>query len=198
MLKIGFGNATEGIHLYTRTDGKLFNLSRLNAQTKTQEKLIRERLYADDTAVVAHSQDELQTLMDRFATVCNAFGLTISIKKTQVIGQNAKSQPEVFIDNQKLVTTNNFSYLGSTISNTLGLDMEIDRSIGRACGTFAKLMKRVWENKKLTIINKVAVYKACILSTLLYGSEAWATYATQEKRLNSLHLRHLRIIRIVT
>ena len=38
------------------------------------------------------------------------------------------------------------------------------------------------------------MYKACVLSTLLYGSETWATYATQEKRLNSLHLRHLRII----
>ena len=72
-------------------------------------------LYADNAAVVAHSQDELQALMDRFATACNAFGLTISIKKTEVMGQNAESQPEVFIDNQKLVTTNNFTYLGSTI-----------------------------------------------------------------------------------
>ena len=77
--------------------------------------------------------------MDRFATACNAFGLTISIKKTEVMGQNAESQSEVFIDNQKLVTTNNFTYLGSTISNTLGLDKEIERRIGRACGTFAKL-----------------------------------------------------------
>ena len=194
MLKNAFGNATEGIHLHTRTDGKLFNLSRLNSQTKTQEKLIREMLYADDAAVVAHSQDELQALMDRFATACTAFGLTISIKKTEVMGQNVESQPEVYIDNQKLVATDNFTYLGSTISSTLGLDREIDRRIGRACGTFAKLRKRVWENKKLTIKTKVAVYRACVLSTLLYGSETWATYATQEKRLNSFHLRHLRLI----
>ena len=39
----------------------------------------------------------------------------------------------------------------------------------------------------------MAVYRACILSTLLYGSEAWALYATQEKRLNTFHLRHLKI-----
>ena len=45
-------------------------------------------LYADDAAVVAHSQDELQALLDRFADACTAFGLTvtISIKKTEVIG----------------------------------------------------------------------------------------------------------------
>ena len=74
------------------------------------------------------------------------------------------------------------------------LNKEIDRRIGRASGTFAKLRKRVWENQKLTITTKISVYRACVLSTLLYGSETWASYATQEKRLNSFHLRHLRLI----
>ena len=39
---------------------------------------------------------------------------------------------------------------------------------------------------------KLRVYQACVLSTLLYGSESWTTYAGQEKRLNSFHLRCLR------
>ena len=38
------------------------------------------------------------------------------------------------------------------------------------------------------------VYRACALSTLLYSSEAWSTYAAQEKKLNSFHLRCLRRI----
>ena len=38
------------------------------------------------------------------------------------------------------------------------------------------------------------VYRACVLSTLLYSSETWTTYAAQEKRLNSFHLRCLRRI----
>ena len=62
MLKYAFGKFTQGIHLHTRSDGKLFNLSRLKAQSKVDKKLIREMLYADDAAVVAHSQDELQAL----------------------------------------------------------------------------------------------------------------------------------------
>ena len=41
---------------------------------------------------------------------------------------------------------------------------------------------------------KMAVYNACILSTLLYGSETWTTYAHQEKRLNTFHLRSLQCI----
>ena len=38
------------------------------------------------------------------------------------------------------------------------------------------------------------VYRACVLSTLLYSSLAWTTYAAQERRLNSFHLRCLRRI----
>ena len=40
----------------------------------------------------------------------------------------------------------------------------------------------------------MAVYKACIISTLLYGSETWTTYAKQERKLNSFHMRSLRRI----
>ena len=40
----------------------------------------------------------------------------------------------------------------------------------------------------------MAVYNACILSTLLHGSETWATYARREKRLKTFHLRSIRRI----
>ena len=40
----------------------------------------------------------------------------------------------------------------------------------------------------------MAVYRACVLSTLLYGSESWTRYARQEKRLNTFHMRNLRRI----
>ncbi|KAJ8027685.1 hypothetical protein HOLleu_29701 [Holothuria leucospilota] len=39
----------------------------------------------------------------------------------------------------------------------------------------------------------MAVYNACVISTLLYGSETWMTYAKQERRLN-FHLRCIRHI----
>ena len=58
----------------------------------------------------------------------------------------------------------------------------------------AKLSARICENKKLTTQTKVAVYRACIVSTLLFGSESWTTYASQEKRLNNFHMRCLRRI----
>ena len=65
----------------------------------------------------------------------------------------------------------------------------------------SRLSKRVWENKKLTLNTKMKVYQACVLSTLLYGSETWPTYSVQERRLpvsNSVYQRHLRTIMHIT
>ena len=56
----------------------------------------------------------------------------------------------------------------------------------------SKLHKRVWSNNNLTVNTKMQVYKACVLSTLLYSSEGW-TYAVQGS-LNTFHLRCLQRI----
>ena len=87
-----------------------------------------------------------------------------------------------------------FTYLGSTITDNLSLDVEINKRIGKAVTTLGRLTSRVWENPKLTIATKMSVYNACVVSTLLYGSESWTTYAKQEHKLNSFHTRSLRRI----
>ena len=55
-------------------------------------------------------------------------------------------------------------------------------------------MKRAWKNEKHRIKTKALIYQTSVLSTLLYGSETWALYAGQEKRLNSFHMKCLRNI----
>ena len=54
MLKHAFGSATEGICLRTRSDGKLFNLSRLKTNSKVWLKCLRDFLFADHAAVTVH------------------------------------------------------------------------------------------------------------------------------------------------
>ena len=84
--------------------------------------------------------------------------------------------------------------MGSTISSSLSLDDELNSRIGKAATAFGKLSDRVWENNKLTTKTKMLVYQACVLTTLLYGSETWTLYAGQEKRMNAFHMRCLRRI----
>ena len=141
MLSYAFNTSTEGVFLHTRADGKLFNLARLRAKTKVRHVVIREMLFADDAVLVTHTIEDLQQLIDRLSHACKEFGLTISIKKTKVMGQGIVSPPSI-----------------------------------------------------MTQMTKLCVYQACVLSTLLYSSEAWTTYTRQEKKLNSFHLRCLRRI----
>ena len=173
LLKHAFGTSTEGIYLRSRSGGRLFNLACLGAKTKVHEVLIRDMLIADSAAVATHTQRELQSLMDQFTQACKDFGLTISLKKTNVLGQGTEAPPVITIDNYKLDVVNQFMCLGSTITDNL------------SC---------VWTNPKLTEKTKMAMYNVCAISTLLYGSESWTTYARQESRLNTFHLRSLRRI----
>ena len=87
LLKHAFDTTTEGIYLRTRSDGRLFNVARLRAKTRVRQVLITDMLFADDATVATHTQEELLSLMDLFSRACKDFGLTISLKKTNVLGQ---------------------------------------------------------------------------------------------------------------
>ena len=91
-----------------------------------------------------------------------------------------------------------FSYLGSIISSNLSLDTEMNKRIGQAAAVLALLRKRIWDNTMLIISNKMKVYQACVLSTLLYSSKTWILYSCQERRLNTFHPRCLRRILGIT
>ena len=138
------------------------------------------------------------SILDRFSNSCELFGLTISLKKTQVMGQATPGPPARNIKGAELKVVHQFQYLGSTVTDTLSLDAEINKRIGMAYTTLSKLTKRVWTNKHLTVHTKANVYKACVISTLLYGSESWTTYSNQERKLQTFHLRCLRRILGIT
>ena len=131
------------------------------------EKYVRDLLFADDAAITTHTQEDLQRLLDRFSDACRYIGLTISLPKTQVMEQDIKEIPSLFIYNYKLEVIHEFVYLGSTITDILSIDSELSKRIGKAAMTLSRLTKRVWSNNKLSDHTKVNVYKACVISTLL-------------------------------
>lgn len=193
VLRRAFPNPT-GVLLHTRSTGGLFNLARLRSKTMVNRVQIRELLYADDAAFIANSEVELQAMCSSFASACEEFGLKISLGKTVVFAQPAGLSPIITVNNHVLSNVTKFTYLGSTVDNTNSLDCELDSRIGKASTTFGRLSERVWKNKSLSLHLKIKVYEACILSTLLYGSETWCTYRRHEHRLNAFHFRCLRTI----
>ena len=116
--------------------------------------------------------------MTRFSMACRDSRLTI-LKKTQVKGKDVDSPLSISISDYEVDGVHDFVYLGSTISDTLALDKEINKRIGKAATTMSSLTKRVWTNGKLTERIKIQVYRACALSTLPYGNEVWTLRARQ-------------------
>ena len=173
----------------TYTQEQMANYStfaRLEAKTKVRHLIIRDMLFADDAAVVAHSQEHLQALMDRFTQACQDFSLTIRLIKTKTMGQGTETPPSITINNYTLEAVSTFTYLGSTITDNLSLDTELSSRIGKTASTFGKLTERVWDNGKLSVHTRVQVYRSCVVSTLLYGSEAWTLLCTPRAEAKQL------------
>ena len=191
-------NDDDSIYIRYRLDGNLFNLRRLQAHTKTQEQLIRDLLFADDAALVAHTERALQRLTSCFAEAAQLFGLEISLKKTEVLHQPAPQDeyhpPHISIDETELNTVHKCAYLGCIISSDAKIDKEIDNWLAKANSAFGRLYKRVWGNKHLENSTKISVYMAAVLTALLYGSESWVTYRCQLRLLERFHQRCLRTI----
>ena len=79
---------------------------------------MRELLFADDSALVAHSAEEMQNIVDAFSNASKKFGLKINIKKTEVLYQpNSRRtrEEDIMVDGNKLNSVLEFTYLGSTM-----------------------------------------------------------------------------------
>ena len=139
LLKHAFKSSTDGVYLYSRSNGHLFNISRLCAKTKTRAVTIRGLLFADNVAMVSHQEDGFQRVMDKFSDVCNFFSLTISQKKIQVTGQTTPAPPCIAINVEELEVVHHFQYLGSTTTDILSLDVDLSKCIGKASTTLSKL-----------------------------------------------------------
>ena len=76
-----------GVYIQSRQSADLFNVAHFRAKIKTTRILMRELLFADDSALVAHSAEEMQKIVDAFSNASKRFGLKINIKKTEVLYQ---------------------------------------------------------------------------------------------------------------
>ena len=98
------------------------------------------------------------------------------------------------MNGQTLQAVENFTYLGSTLSQNANIDAEVNTRIAKASSAFGRLRKNVWERRGIRLQTKIKVYRAVVLTTLLYGNETWTTYRRHEQKLNHFHLSCLRNI----
>ena len=88
------------------------------------------------------------------------------------------------VDENKLNSALDFTYIGSTISSNGCIDDEIQRRMAKARASFGRLRQRLWNNHHVSMRVKGKIYRAIVLPTVLYGAEAWTMYRRQVKNLH--------------
>ena len=145
--------------------------------------------YADDIALLENSITDAQSLLLKVEKACLAIGLTLNASKTKYMHINASTVSILNSSNgSNIDKVNDFKYLGSFC------DTEYDMSlrIGQAWSTLHSL-ERIWKSriKKET---KTKVFRTCVETILLYGSESWCLNKTRNQRLDGTYTKMLRRI----
>ena len=140
---------------------------KLKTKTKVKTNTINDFLFADDCALNSISGDDMQQNVDKFAEACTNFGLTISIKKTEVMHQPAPGktyiEPSTTINGQCLKAVDKFTYLGSSLLRNVVID--VDARLAKANSAFGRLGKNVWNRRGITLQTKIKVYCAAVMTT---------------------------------
>jgi hypothetical protein len=169
-----------------------------NAAIKVSHTIICDLLFADDCALNASTEQEMQQSMDKFSSAGRNFDLTISTKKTEVMHQPVPgkpyTKPDICVAGEELKVVDIFTYLGCTLSSVVNVDDEVNCRLAKASSAFGRLRRTMWECRELTKETKLRVSRATVLTALLYACESWTVYSRHGRKLNHFHISCLRRI----
>ena len=106
-----FNIYTEHLISESMDDGKGINI---NGQTITNIR------YADDTIILAASEQQLQRIIDKLDATCEQYGMAMNAKKTKtmIVEKTPEKQCEINVKGQRLTQVKQYKYLGTTVENT--------------------------------------------------------------------------------
>ena len=167
----------EEVYIRFRTDGSMFNPAETPSPYKDTGRTHPRSAFCGPQSAHRGSPPGC------FQPLCKAtkaFGITISLKKTEVMFQKPPREvytpPHIVIGGHQLNAVEHFTYLGSVIWKDATMAKDVDNRIAKASSSFGRLQKRVWQNHSLRLTTKIQVYKTAVLTTLLYGAEIWVLY----------------------
>ncbi len=150
--------------------------------------------YADDTAIIADTEEKLQALLDIIVKESERMGLSINKKKTFSMVISKKEKPptcRIKIQEERITCVNQFVYLGSMITSDGRSEKEIRRRIGIAKTAFKK-MANVLASRNIRKETRIRILKCYIWSTLTYGCETWTISQKTQKQIEAVEMWFLR------
>lgn len=156
---------------------------------------INDLRFADDTLLVAESEEELQELLSQVEANSLEFGLEMNVKKTKtmVIRRDVKEECNIKIqaNGKTLEQVKKYVYLGHLVTEDGRCDHEIRRRIEIARAAFIK-MKSILTSRKLKIETRKRLIRCYIMSTFLYAAETWTILKDSWNKIEAFEMWLLR------
>ena len=142
-------------------------LEETQAGIKIDRRNINNLRYADDTTLMAESEEELKSLLMKVKVESEKVGLKLNIQKTKIMASGSITSWE--IDGETVVTVSDFIFLGSKIT----ADGDCNHEINRHLLLGSKVMTNLDSILKSTLPTKVHLVKAMVFPVVMYGCESW-------------------------
>ncbi|VEN60166.1 unnamed protein product [Callosobruchus maculatus] len=148
---------------------------------------ISNLIFADDTTLIAASQEKLVALLNVLEQHSAAYGLGINYNKTKVMIVDREHDNHREIKSiGRCEVVQSFVCLGSLIDNSGSCENEIRRRIQQARVAMTKLTK-IWRDDRITKATKMSLVQSLVFSIVLYASETWTVKKAEETILHCVY-----------
>ena len=145
-------------------------LEETQAGIKIAGRNINNRRYADDTTLMAESEEELKSLFMKVKEESEKVGFKLKIQKKKIMASGPITSWE--INGETVETMSDFLFLGSKISADGDCSHEIKRHLllGRKVMTN---LDSIFKSRDIALPTKVHLVKAMVFPVVMYGCESW-------------------------
>ena len=145
-------------------------LEEAQAGIKIAGRNLNNLRYADDTTLMAESEEELKSYLMRVKEESEKVGLELNIQKTKIMASGPITSWQ--IDGETVETVADFIFLGSKITADGDFSHEIKKRLllGRKV---MSILDRIFKSRDITLPTKVCLVKAMVFPVVMYGCESW-------------------------
>ena len=157
-------------------------LEETQAGIKIAGKNINNLRHADDTTLMAESEEELKSLLMKVKDESEKVGLKLNIQKMKIMASGPIISWE--IDGE---TVSDFIFGGSKITTDGDCSHEIKRHLflGRKVMTN---LDSIFKSRDITLPTKVHLVKAMVFPVVMYGCESWTVKKAEGRRIDAFEL----------
>ena len=159
-------------------------LDEAQAGIKIAEKNINNLRFADDTTLMAESEEKTKSLLMKVKEESEKVGLKLNIQKTKIMASSPITSWQT--DGETMETVRDFIFGGSkmTADGDCSHEIKIHLLLGRKVMTN---LDSIFKSRDITLPRKVRLVKAMVFPVVMYGCESWTVKKVSAKELMLLN-----------